>query len=122
MKQKGTRFSLLLLFLSLAFTLICSGSIYAQDLFNYNLNGNDGPGTVWNATTLSGGQIYRGEGAAYNPSGFVAPCSAGNYTSVPSCQGSPSTTPVQQCSWALSQLSGQSVTASAGAYQGGSLV
>jgi len=122
MKQKGRRrFSILFLFL--AFTLICSGSIYAQDLFNYNLNGNNGPGTVWNPTpTTSGGQIYRGEGAAYNPSGFVAPCSSGNYTGVPSCQGSPSTTALAQCNWILSRLSGATVTAATGVYQGGSLV
>jgi len=122
MKQKGTSYRFPILLLFLAFTLICSGSIYAQDLFNYNLNGNNGPGTVWNATSISGGQIYRGEGAAYNPSGFVAPCSAGNYSSVPSCQGSPSTTNVAQCSWILSQLSGASVTATAAANNGASLV
>jgi len=123
MKQKGTRYGFLLLLLSLAFTLICSGSIYAQDLFNYNLNGNDAPGTIWNATTISGGQIYRGDGAWYNPAGPVAPCSSGNYTSIPSCQGSATQTAVAQCSYLLSQVSGTSVTASATAtaYVGGFL-
>ena len=125
MTQKGTRYGFAALFLSLAFTLICSGSIFAQDfpdLLNYNLNGNNAPGTVFNSSTTSGGEIFRGDAASYNPSGFVAPCSSNNASSIPSCQGSATTTSISQCSYILTALYGGTVTATVGTYTGGYLL
>jgi hypothetical protein len=83
-KQSGSRLSLLLIVLTLA--LICTTSAFAQDYLNYQLNGNNPPGSWVNPASgsVSGGQIYRGEGAGYSGYWVPQPASAG-LTAVQQC-------------------------------------
>src|SRR5271157_902380 len=109
MKQKGTRYGSLILFLFLAFTLLCSLSAMAQqgsisnpstlnngtapvlqffysDPLTYTLNGNRPPSEpFYNTTTsLGNGEWYRGEGGSLVP--FVSGVNDGsNYTSQSVC-------------------------------------
>jgi hypothetical protein len=95
----------------LTLALIFTTSAFAQDyLINQQLNGNNPPGSNFNSTTASGGQIYRGEGAGYS-SYFIAP--------------STTLTPAQQCAAALTAASGVSVAATSitsATYTGGYLI
>lgn len=83
-KLQGTRSRVPILCLFVALTLICSGSLYAQDLINHQLNGNNTPSSWWGTATNAGapsgvqvgGQIYRGEGAGYSPYWVPQPVTA----------------------------------------------
>jgi chitobiase/beta-hexosaminidase-like protein len=91
--QSESRLSLFLLVLLCA--LLCSINVFAQQqgasqdqlLPNNNsaatpngLNGNNPPGSVFNGSTNSGGQYYRGEGAVYTNGTVAAPAANGGAT------------------------------------------
>ena len=73
-KLQGTRCRVPILCLFVALTLVCSVGAFAQDNITHQLNGNNPPGSYLNSTTISGGQIYRYEGAGWAP--WFAPITA----------------------------------------------